>query len=62
LPNAGWTLQVATAINDSGEIVGHGVNPEGQEDAFLLTPVPEPSSLGVVTLAMSLLLRLRRAR
>lgn len=65
-PNAGWTLQTATAINDSGEIVGQGINPKGQSDAFLLTPlknvvIPEPSSVALVGLAMAALLA-RRSR
>ncbi len=42
---SGWTLEDATAINDNGQIVGDGINPQGQDDAFLLTPVPEPSTL-----------------
>ena len=40
-----WTLVEATAINNNGLIVGYGVNPSGRQDAFLLTPVPEPSTL-----------------
>ena len=36
----GWTLEYAEGINDSGEIAGWGVNPQGQIDAFLLTPCP----------------------
>jgi probable HAF family extracellular repeat protein len=35
----GWTLQNATAINDSGEIVGSGLTPRGKIHAFLLTPI-----------------------
>jgi hypothetical protein len=31
-----WVLEEATAINDSGQIVGYGVNPEGQTDAYLI--------------------------
>jgi probable HAF family extracellular repeat protein len=42
-PASGWTLREATAINDSGWIVGHGLH-NGNERAFLLTPVPEPST------------------
>jgi probable HAF family extracellular repeat protein len=37
-PRAGWTLTDATAINDAGQIVGFGTNPDGQIHAFLLTP------------------------
>jgi probable HAF family extracellular repeat protein len=47
---SGWTLlEEATAINDSGCIVGFGLNPAGARDAFLLTPVvPEPSVLAML--------------
>jgi len=45
---AGWTLEVATALNDNGQIVGYGVNPSGQTDAFLLNPVPEPSTCAML--------------
>ena len=38
-PNSGWTIDMATAINNSGEIVGYGTNPSGSTDAFLLTPL-----------------------
>ena len=41
----GWTLESANGINDNGQICGDGINPQGQDDAFLLTPVPEPSTL-----------------
>jgi probable HAF family extracellular repeat protein len=44
-PSSGWNLTFAYAINDSGWIVGHGVNPTGRDHAFLLTPIPEPSTL-----------------
>ena len=45
--NSDWTLEEATGINDSGQIVGEGVNPSGQPEAFLLTPTPEPSTLAL---------------
>ena len=44
VPN-GWNLQQATANNDRGQIVGFGQSNLGSHFAFLLTPVPEPSSL-----------------
>jgi len=36
--NSDWTLEQASSINDSGQIVGKGFH-HGQERAFLLTPV-----------------------
>ena len=39
----------ASAINNNGWIVGVGNNPDGINDAFLLTPVPEPPA-GVLAL------------
>jgi probable HAF family extracellular repeat protein len=44
----GWSVTEATGINDSGQIVGYGINPLGQHDSFLLTPVPELSSVLLV--------------
>ena len=44
-PATNWLLQNATDINDSGWIVGWGSNSTGQSHAFLLTPIPEPSTL-----------------
>ncbi|MFZ0035712.1 MAG: NlpC/P60 family protein [Sedimentisphaerales bacterium] len=41
-PSSAWTLYVATAINDKGQIVGYGTNPAGQTHAFLLTPETLP--------------------
>ena len=37
-PASGWTLRIAMAINDSGQIVGNGLAPDGNTRAFLLTP------------------------
>ena len=50
-PNSGWTLTEATGINDSGQICGYGFysgNSSGQYEAFLLTPIPEPSTLALL--------------
>lgn len=38
LATSGWTLQEARGINDKGEIVGVGVNPQGETHGFMLTP------------------------
>jgi probable HAF family extracellular repeat protein len=35
-PGSGWQLTFAAGINDLGEIVGSGINPEGIERAFLM--------------------------
>jgi len=46
IPNdSGWVLREAKSINDLGQIVGHGINPDGNVHAFLLTPIPEPESM-----------------
>jgi probable HAF family extracellular repeat protein len=38
-PDSGWTLNHTYAINDRGQIVGHGQPPNGDSNhAFLLTP------------------------
>jgi probable HAF family extracellular repeat protein len=45
--NSGWVLQSARDINESGQIIGYGTF-NGVDEAFLLTPVPEPSSMFVL--------------
>lgn len=62
---ASWNLQTATAMsNDGRTIVGFGTNPNGQTEgwvAFLGTPVPEPSTLFLTTLALPFACRRRRS-
>ena len=41
----GWTLLAVGGINNYNQIVGYGLNPDGDQRAFLLTPVPEPSTI-----------------
>lgn len=53
-PSLGWDLRVAYSINNLGLIVGSGVIGD-QAHAFLLTPVPEPSS-GLLAAVATLLL------
>jgi probable HAF family extracellular repeat protein len=38
-PQSGWQLEFGAAINDAGQIVGSGYNPQGEFHAFLLTPL-----------------------
>ena len=45
---SGWNLLSANAINSQGQIVGFGTL-GGDTRAFLLTPIPEPSSLVLLT-------------
>jgi probable HAF family extracellular repeat protein len=57
---SGWLLNVATGVNDLGQIVGAGTY-GGKTRAYLLTPVPEPSMLGAVGVALLVVMRrLRR--
>ena len=42
--DSGWTLWTARGINNNGLIIGNGIH-NGVSSSFLLTPVPEPSSL-----------------
>jgi probable HAF family extracellular repeat protein len=47
-PASGWVLYQTSAINSAGQIVGTGRNPDGNVEAFLLTPIPEPATLALV--------------
>jgi len=53
-------LEVATALNDSGQIVGNGITLNGQTHAFLLTPVPEPQTWLLMFCGLAGLAMLRR--
>lgn len=67
----GWTLTEALAINDAGQITGVGIHSSAgggdgtgyvieSYDAFLLTPVPEPSGLVLAGLGLLGLVALSR--
>lgn len=45
-PGSGWSSVAALSINDNGQILGWGTNPEGEYAKFILTPnaVPEPGT------------------
>ena len=60
-PASGWILDRAVAVNDLGWIVGTGRHNGEDTRAFLLVPVPEPTSL-VLLYACSLALALLRIR
>jgi probable HAF family extracellular repeat protein len=57
--NSGWTLTDARDINDAGQIVGNGWNPEGHFRAFILTPVPEPATYAMLLAGLGLLAGIR---
>lgn len=49
----GWVLLGANAINDNGQIVGQAYNSKmGVINAFVLTPVPESSTLAMMFLGL----------
>jgi probable HAF family extracellular repeat protein len=58
-----WTLTRAYGINNHGQIVGTGIH-DGLTRGFLLTPVPEPSTLMTagVALAGAMLVAAKRRR
>jgi probable HAF family extracellular repeat protein len=47
-----WTLRRATSINNLGQIVGQGYY-DGRSRGFLLTPIPEPSTLWITAVAVT---------
>jgi hypothetical protein len=56
---AGWTLTEAWDINNAGQIVGYA-SFNGLNRAFLLTPVPEPTT--VASLCVLGMMFLRRSK
>ncbi len=53
---SGWVLNQATGINDRGQIAGFGTS-GGQIRAFLLTPIPEPSSVAYLPVVLATIVR-----
>jgi probable HAF family extracellular repeat protein len=54
-PLSGWSLENAYGINDRGQITGTGILTtqfDSPHYAFVLTPVPEPSSIVLVALGV----------
>jgi hypothetical protein len=61
---SGWALTAAVAIDDSGQIACLSDH-NGQRRSFLLTPIPEPSTLAALVagiVAGASLWRLQRGR
>ncbi len=60
LDMTGWSLNTATDISDDGTvIVGHGVNPLGDVEAWVAV-IPEPATLAMLALGGLALLRRKR--
>ncbi len=57
--NSDWVLNNARGINDKGQIVGGGTF-DGRKEAFLMTPVPEHTTLALLTVAGAGLFLLKR--
>lgn len=56
----GWWLMEAMDVSADGTtIVGYGINPDGQTEAWIAT-IPEPTTLSVLALGGFALLRRRR--
>lgn len=53
--NSGFVLNWAYGINDVGQIVGCGTTSTGQTHGFLLTPIPEPTTAGLMGLGLACL-------
>jgi probable HAF family extracellular repeat protein len=51
-PSSGWVLDDAEGINDQGQITGGG-EIDGAFHAFLLTPIPEPSAIGLAAAVLA---------
>ena len=61
-PGSGWVLRYAGDINEDGWIVGTGVSPNSIEEAYILIPIPEPSTLLLLAGGAIALTRHRRPR
>jgi probable HAF family extracellular repeat protein len=61
-PTTGWTLVEATGINDHGDIVGYGIDPDGVDRSFLLTPrnIPSPTTMSISALLLGICSRKRK--
>ena len=61
-PLSGWTLDVASDINDSGQIVASGCHTTYRCNVLLLTPVPEPETYLMMLADLGLLAAKARRR
>lgn len=61
-PGLGWTLAAASGINNNGWIVGSGINPDGYQRGYLLTPIPAPGAFLLASIGVGCVNWLRRRR
>lgn len=54
-PDSGWIISGISGINNYGQICGYGGNPQGQSRSFLLSPIPEPTTILLLALGGMLL-------
>jgi uncharacterized membrane protein len=59
--NSGWTITDVSDVNDWGQIVGTGIY-DGQTEAFIANPVPEPGSITLLLAGLTMTLMLMRKR
>ncbi len=52
----GWQLEVPTISADGLTLVGTGINPDGNSEAFIAT-LPEPASLILLALGVPMMMR-----
>lgn len=63
LAAAGWVLESANGINDSGSVVGRALNTlSGEGRGFILTPVPEPQTYALMLAGLGLIAGVARRR
>lgn len=60
IANSGWVVERAYGINDKGQIVGSGLNANGEHHAFLISAAPEPETYLMMLMGLSMIARMRR--
>ena len=61
LLQAGWTLGAASDINNSNQIVGYAIGPDGLQHGFIVQ-APEPTTLCLMGLGIAAMMRRRNGK